>query len=99
MRRVRMSLLALSANALTVAPIFAAPPQPDMSGISPICQKAYGAMRACLQKTLDAGAPASIIPPWEKQLSDTLRMWRAMKGQPGVEDSCKHIAEKPDCGD
>jgi hypothetical protein len=63
------------------------------------CQKAYASMRACLDKTLAAGAPASIRPQWERQLDDTLTSWQALKGQPGLLEMCRQIAAKPDCGD
>ena len=54
-------------------------------------------MRACLDKTLAAGAPESIRAPWEKQLDDTLTSWQALKGQPAVQQICRDIAAKPDC--
>ena len=77
----------------------AAATKPDLSSLSLSCQGAYKAMTACLQKTLDAGAPESIRAPWEKQIADSVQMWRAMRGQPGVEQSCREIAAKPDCAD
>lgn len=82
---------------LLAAPAPAADAKPDLSGISLDCQAAEKAMRACLQKTLAAGAPDSIRGSWEKQISDSVQMWRHFRGQEGVEKSCKEIAAKKDC--
>jgi|GEM_PF-2500459 len=99
-------LLSAAAAAAAMAQTPPAPgratPVPDsarqkLAGLPVDCQKAYASMRACLDKTLAAGAPDSIRPPWEKQLDDTLTSWQAMKGQPGVLQLCRDIAAKPDC--
>jgi len=80
------------------------PPVPETAkkklvGLPPDCQKAYAAMRACLEKTIAAGAPESIRPQWERQLDDTLDSWQALKGQPGLVQVCREIAANPDCSE
>lgn len=94
-------LLAMAASAtadgrLTDVPETA---KAKLVGLPLECQKAYASMRACLDKTLAAGAPASIRAPWERQLDDTLTSWQALKGQPGLIRTCREIAANPECSD
>ncbi|WP_164857117.1 hypothetical protein [Sphingomonas crocodyli] len=89
---------ALAASLLiATAPALAADPTPDLAGLSPACQGAAKAMRACLQQTIDAGAPDTIRAPWEKQIADSVKMWRAAKDKPETDQSCKDITAKYDC--
>ncbi len=97
MRISKAGLAALVVGLTALSPAVAKDAEPDLSGVSPSCQQAYRSMRMCLDKTLAAGAPDSIRAPWEKQIADSVQMWRAMRGKPEVEKSCKAIAEKPDC--
>jgi len=103
MTRFRLALLTCGLL-LTAAPAGADAPIPETArkklvGLPPDCQKAYGAMRACLEKTIAAGAPETIRPQWEQQLDDTLTSWQALKGNPGLVQVCREIAAKPDCED
>ncbi len=97
MHALKVSVGAIMACLVAAAPASAGEAEPDLSGVSLSCQQAYKAMKACLGKTLGAGAPESIRTPWEKQIADSVQMWRAMRGRPEVEKSCKEIAAKPDC--
>ena len=63
------------------------------------CQKAYASMRACMEKTVAAGAPDSVRPEWERQLDDVLTSWQLLKGQPAIQQLCREIAAKPDCSE
>ncbi len=104
MARFRLALLT-AGLLLTAVPATAEGPQspvPETArkklvGLPPDCQKAYAAMRACLDKTMAAGAPASLRPQWERQLDDTLTSWQALKGTPGLVQVCRDIAANPDC--
>jgi hypothetical protein len=91
-------LLLTTASATADAPVPEAARQ-KLVGLPPDCQKAYASMRACLEKTIAAGAPESIRPQWERQLDDTLTSWQALKGQPGLQQMCREIAANPDCAD
>ena len=100
---------ALLAGALLLATASAAadaPPAPipaaarqKLVGLPLDCQKAYASMRACLEKTIAAGAPDSLRPQWERQLDDTLTSWQALKGQPALQQLCREIAANPDCSE
>lgn len=95
----KAALIALIASHLLLSPGSAEAGEPDLSGVSIPCQAAYKTMRACMLKTLAAGAPESIRPQWEKQLNDSVQMWRSFRGRPEVENNCKEIAAQPDCDD
>lgn len=97
MRLSKAGLAAMGAYIVVASPCIAKDRQPDLSGLSIPCQEAYKAMKACLRKTMASGAPASIQPQWNQQIADSVQMWRALRGQPEVEKSCKEIAAKPDC--
>lgn len=110
MARFRVRLWpALLAGGLLVAAVSATadgPPAviPDAArtklvGLPLDCQKAYASMRACMEKTMAAGAPASLRPEWERQLDDTLTSWQALKGQPALQQLCREIAANPDCSE
>ena len=99
--RLSKTDLALIASLAIAGPLPAATADtsPIPPGLSTDCQSAYRAMKACLRKTLDAGAPESVRLPWEKQIADSVRMWRAMRGNAGIEQSCREITAKSDCSE
>ena len=70
-----------------------------LAGLPLDCQAAYANMRACMEKTIAAGAPASVRAQWERQLDDTLTSWQALKGQPGLLQLCREIAANPECAE
>lgn len=92
-------LMAASATADSPPPPIPEAARAKLVGLPVDCQKAYAVMRACMEKTMAAGAPASLRPQWERQLDDTLTSWQALKGQPGLQQVCREIAANPDCAD
>ena len=98
MRLFKAGLAAAIAYAVAI-PCRAGDGQSAPSGLSVACQDAHKAMKACMLKTIAAGAPESIRSQWERQIADSVKMWRALRGRPEVEKMCKDIAAKPDCED
>ncbi|KRA84154.1 hypothetical protein [Altererythrobacter sp. Root672] len=89
----------------------AAKAAPDISDLSPNCQRAYAKMRQCLRQTmgLTNDTPPDITAEewqrirggtnqdWEKQLRDVAQTWRQMRGNPAIEQACTEISESPEC--
>lgn len=97
MHLIKLDLGAILASLVLISSASAGDADPALAGVSLPYQQPYRSMKVCLQKTIDAGAPESIRPQWEKQIADSVKMFRAMRGQPGVEETCKQIAANPDC--
>jgi hypothetical protein len=88
-----------SATADSTPPAIPEAARKKLVGLPLDCQKAYAKMQACMEKTLAAGAPASLRPQWERQLDDALTSWQALRGQPAVLELCREIAADPECAD
>lgn len=104
--RLWPALLTAAAFMTAAATTADGPPAPipqaarqKLVGLPLDCQKAYANMRACMEKTMAAAAPASLRPQWERQLDDTLISWQALKGQPALLQLCRDIAADPECSD